>query len=79
MYVPDPSCRKNLMAALQALAEPVGNRETSPRGTSPEAEARREAAEDAKTKANAEASGQARVQVARCQGKRAAAVEVSRR
>jgi len=33
------------MAALQALAEPVGNRETSP-----EAEARRDVAEDARTK-----------------------------
>jgi len=61
------------MAALQALAEPVGNRETSP-----EAEARREAAEDARAKANAEASGPARVQVPRGQGKRAAAVAVSR-
>jgi hypothetical protein len=55
------------MAALQALAEPVENRETSP-----EAEARRESAEDARAKANAEASGPARAQVSRAPGKRAA-------
>ena len=61
------------MAALQASAGPVGNHETLP-----EAEARREAAEDAKTKANAETSGPARAQVPRGQGKRAAAVAVSR-
>ena len=61
------------MAALQALAEPVGNRETSP-----EAEARRYVAEDARTKANAESSGPARVQVSRAPGKRAAEASVSR-
>jgi hypothetical protein len=47
IFFADPSCRKNLMAALQALAEPVENR----------LRRKREAAEvDARAEANAEAS-----------------------
>ena len=69
----DPACRQNLMAALQGLAEPVKNH-----GPSPEAEARRKAAEDARAKGNAEASRPARAHVSRASGERAAAAAVAR-
>ena len=70
----DPASRGNLLAALQALAEPkVGNLETLV-----EAEARRESAEDARARADVESSVPARAQVSRAPGKRVATAAVLR-
>ena len=70
----DPACRANLLVALQALAEPVvGIHETSA-----EAEQRRVAAEDARSRADLESSAPTRVHVSRAPGKRNATAAVSR-
>ena len=63
----DPNCRDNLLVALETLAKPVGNQETLA-----EAEARRQALEDARAKEDSEAAQVERATVQLAAGKRKA-------
>ena len=69
----DPSSRDNLLMVLETLAKPVGNQETLA-----EAEARRQALEDARAKADSEAAQVERTTVQRVAGKRKATAFINR-
>ena len=69
----DPACKDNLLVALETLAKPVGSQETST-----EAEARRQAFEDARAKADTEAAQLERAPVQRAAGKRKATAAINR-
>jgi hypothetical protein len=69
----DPTCRDNLLVALETLATPVGNQETLA-----EAEVRRQFLEDARAKADSDAAQVERAPVQRDPGKRKATAVVNR-
>ena len=69
----DPSSRDNLLMVLETLVKPAGNQETLA-----EAEARRQALEDTRAKADSEATQVERTTVQRVAGKRKATTVINR-